>query len=64
MSALVVAEHDGNRLKPSTLSTVTAASQLANFITVLVAGHDCQSVVEEAANLDKVSQVIDVCNVI
>lgn len=64
MSVLVIAEHDGKQLKPSTLSTIRAASQLSGFVTVLVAGLDCHDAAEQAAKLDKVSQVINACNVV
>lgn len=64
MSVLVVAEHDGEQLKSSTLSTITAAAQLREFVTVLVAGSGCKNVVEQAVGLDKVSQVINACNVV
>lgn len=64
MSVLVVAEHDGEQLKALTLSTITAATQLADFVTVLIAGSGCGKVVEQAAQLDKVSQVINACNIV
>jgi len=58
MNVLVVAEHDGQQVKPSTLSTVTAATQLTESITVLVAGLNCAGVADQAASIDKVSRVI------
>ena len=47
MSTLVIAEHDNNNLKGSTLNTVAAATQLGVDIHILVAGSDCESVVAE-----------------
>ena len=38
MSILVVAEHDNNGIKGSTLNTVTAASKIGGDVSVLVAG--------------------------
>lgn len=64
MSVLVVAEHDAEELAPSTLSTITAASQLSDFVTVLIAGSTCGPVVKQAMTLKKVSQVINACDVI
>lgn len=64
MNVLVVAEHDGEKLKSSTLSTITAAAELGDFVTVLVVGSSCSMAVSQAAKLEKVSQVINACNVI
>src|SRR5262245_59588245 len=58
MKVLVIAEHDGKRLRPSTYSTIKAGLQLSNDVTVLVAGSDCAGVVEETVHIDKVSTVI------
>lgn len=45
MTILVVAEHDNQELKPVTLNTLAAAQQIGGDIVLLVAGHNCQSVV-------------------
>ena len=58
MSILVIAEHDNNNLKASTLNTVAAASSLSGEVSVLVAGHDVDNVVAESQTLDGVSKVI------
>jgi electron transfer flavoprotein alpha subunit len=58
MKALVLAEHDNQALKPATLKTLTAAFELADDVTVLVAGFQCQAVAEQAARLQHVSQVL------
>lgn len=55
--ALVVAEHDGQDLKPATASAVNAARQCAGQVHVLVAGQDCIKAAEAAARLDGVTQV-------
>lgn len=57
MTCLVVAEHDNQDLKPSTLSTVNAASQIGGDIHVLVAGSGCAAVAEQAAKIEGVSSV-------
>jgi electron transfer flavoprotein alpha subunit len=57
MSALVIAEHDNQDLKPATLNAVTAATQLGD-VTVLVAGSGCGAVAEAAAKVAGVSKVL------
>ncbi|MCX7215565.1 MAG: electron transfer flavoprotein subunit alpha/FixB family protein [Burkholderiales bacterium] len=58
MTALVIAEHDNASLKASTLNTVTAASQCAADIHVLVAGHNCDAAAAAAAQIAGVLKVI------
>jgi len=58
MSILVIAEHDNNNLKGSTLNTITAASLLDGEISVLIAGSNMNSVVEEAQTIDGVSKIL------
>jgi len=57
MSALVIAEHDNQTLKPATLNAVTAAAQLGD-VAVLVAGSGCGAVAEAAAKVAGVSKVL------
>lgn len=57
MTVLVIAEHDNNNLKASTLNTITAAKELG-YVHVLVAGKGCSSVANEAAKVNGVSKVI------
>jgi electron transfer flavoprotein alpha subunit len=58
MTALVIAEHDNASLKASTLNTVTAASQCAADIHVLIAGHHCDAAAAAAAQITGISKVI------
>lgn len=58
MSALVIADHDNESLKPVTLSTLAAAAQFGGDIDLLVAGSDCSSVAEEASSIGCVSRVL------
>ena len=58
MSTLVIAEHDNTNLKPATLNTVAAANVIGGVVHILVAGHSCQSVADEAAAVDGVEKVI------
>ena len=57
MSVLVIAEHDNQQLKSSTLHTVTAATKLGD-ITVLVAGAACRAVADAAAKVAGVAKVL------
>lgn len=58
MSILVIAEHDNAALKPATLNTITAASEIGGDITVLVAGTGCDAVAQAAAAINGVSKVL------
>lgn len=58
MNVLVIAEHDNAVLKPATLSAVTAARQLGQEISILVAGRDCEPVADAAASIAGVSKVL------
>ena len=58
MSTLVIAEHDNTNLKPATFNTVAAANVIGGAVHILVAGHSCQSVADEAAAVDGVEKVI------
>ncbi len=57
MTCLVVAEHDNAELKPSTLSTVQAASEIGGDIHILIAGSSCSAVADQAAKVAGVSSV-------
>lgn len=58
MMALVIAEHDNISLNSSTLHAVTAALQCAARVHVLVAGHNCDSVVQVAATVSGIEKVL------
>jgi electron transfer flavoprotein alpha subunit len=58
MSILVFAEHDNSTLKAETLKTVAAAQAIGSDITLLVAGYNCQNVVDAAAKVNGVSKVL------
>ena len=57
MPVLVIAEHDNVQVKDVTLNTITAASQLDSEIIVLVAGSECEPVLESVAGINGVSKV-------
>jgi electron transfer flavoprotein alpha subunit len=58
MTALVVAEHNNQELKPVTLNTVTAALELDQNVHILIAGNGCSAVAEEAAKISGAAKVL------
>ena len=60
MAALVIAEHDGARLKGGTANAVTAAARMAGEVHVLVAGGAAAGAAAAAAKLAGVSKVLHV----
>ena len=58
MTALVIAEHDNQTLKPSTLNAVTAAAACGGDVHVLVAGRDCAGAARTAAQVAGVAKVL------
>ena len=58
MTVLVYAEHDNQELKPATLATITAASQIDSDIHVLVAGSNAQAVADSTTQVAGVSKVL------
>jgi electron transfer flavoprotein alpha subunit len=58
MAALVIADHDNQHVRETTLKTVTAAVQLGADVDVLVAGKNCQAAAEEAAQIAGVRKVL------
>jgi len=57
MSVLVVAEHNNQSLNAGTFNTITAAAKMGD-VEVLVAGHNCTAVAEQAAKIAGVKKVI------
>jgi electron transfer flavoprotein alpha subunit len=60
VSALVIAEHDGTRLKGGTANAVTAAKQMGGDVHVLVAGSNAKAAAQAASKLAGVSKVLHV----
>jgi electron transfer flavoprotein alpha subunit len=58
MNTLVIAEHDNNSLKVSTLNTVAAAQAMGGDIDILVAGASCDAVVAAAAAVPGIGKVL------
>lgn len=58
MTVLIIAEHDNQHLNPSTLSAISAATQLQQNISILVAGFSCTQVAKQAAHVSGVTNVL------
>lgn len=58
MKILIMAEHDANQLKSTTLHAISAAKQLSDEIHVLVVGDNCEAVATEVATCANVKQVL------
>ena len=58
MSVLLIAEHNNKELRPFTLNSVTAASQLDSDLHVLVIGHNCSDVVKKTSEIPEVKKVL------
>ena len=58
MRALVIADHDHQTIKGSTLNTVTAALACAPEVHVLVAGHHASAAAAAAAHIKGVTKVL------
>ena len=62
MSILVLAEHNNNDIKSSTLNTISAAAQIDQEIDILVAGYQCEELANKITKCEKVSKVFFVDN--
>ena len=58
MSILILAEHDNAVLNAATLNSVTAALEIGGDIDLLVAGKDCGTVADQAAQVANVRKVL------
>ena len=63
MAILLIAEHNNQTLKSETHKVVQAATAIGGDITVLVAGHNCAAVANEAATIAGVTKVLLADNV-
>ena len=62
MSALVLVEHDNQKMHPATRNVLAAALKLDNKPTLLVIGSNCSKVAEDVATLNGVGKVYCVDN--
>ncbi|EDJ0350240.1 FAD-binding protein [Salmonella enterica] len=57
MASLVIAEHNGNTLLPSTLSTITGAKAINSDIDILMLGYGIESIAVKASHIQGISTV-------
>ncbi|EAU2615936.1 electron transfer flavoprotein subunit alpha/FixB family protein [Salmonella enterica] len=57
MASIVIAEHNGNTLLPSTLSTITAAKAINSDIDILMLGYGIESIAVKASHIQGISTV-------
>lgn len=58
MNNLVIAEFDGAEIRPATLNTVAAATQLGGEVHIAVIGTDCGPAAEAAARIAGIAKVL------
>ncbi|MES2984112.1 MAG: FAD-binding protein [Pseudomonadota bacterium] len=58
MTILVFAEHDGSTISPATRAAIGAAKKIGGEVHVLLAGHNIAGVIEAAAKLDGIAQIL------
>lgn len=58
MAVLLVAEHSNDSLDIATAKALTAAKAIGGEVHVLVAGHECDAVAQQAARLDGAAKVL------
>jgi electron transfer flavoprotein alpha subunit len=58
MAILLLAEHDNKILAPATAKALSAAAKFGGEVDILVAGHTCRGVAEEAGKLRGVRKVL------
>ena len=58
MAVLVIAEHDNNILKTSTLNTITAAAKLSDDIHLLILGKDIETLSNNAKTIHPIKKIL------
>ena len=62
MSILILAEHNNEEVKSSTLNTIGAASKISSDIEVLVVGSNTESICKEISNYQNIKKVLSLNN--
>ena len=62
MSILILAEHNNEEVKSSTLNTISAASKISSDIEVLVVGSNTDGICNEISNYQNIKKVLSVNN--
>jgi electron transfer flavoprotein alpha subunit len=58
MTVLVIAEHDNQNLKSSTLNTITAATKFNDEIHLIILGNNINNLITNSQSLHKVSKIL------
>ena len=58
MTVLVIAEHDNQNLKSSTLNTITAATKLNDDIHLLVLGKNIDNLIDNSKSIHQVTKIL------
>jgi electron transfer flavoprotein alpha subunit len=58
MNVLVIAEHDNNEIKGSTIHAIAAAYQLGGSVDLLVAGLNCSTAATNGAKIEGIAKVL------
>ena len=62
MSILILAEHNNEEVKSSTLNTIGAASKISSDIEVLVVGSNIEGICKEISNYQNIKKVLSLNN--
>ena len=62
MSILILAEHNNEEVKSSTLNTISAASKISSDIEVLVVGSNIEGICKEISNYQNIKKVLSLNN--
>ena len=62
MSILILAEHNNEEVKSSTLNTIVAASKISSDIEVLVVGSNTEGICKEISNYQNIKKVLSLNN--
>ena len=62
MSILILAEHNNEEVKSSTLNTISAASKISSDIEVLVVGSNTEGICNEISNYQNIKKVLSLNN--
>ena len=62
MSILILAEHNNEEVKSSTLNTISAASKISSDIDVLVIGSNTEGICKEISNYQNIKKVLSLNN--
>ena len=63
MSILILAEHNNEEVKSSTLNTIGAASKISSDIEVLVVGSNIEGICKEISNYQNIKKVLSLNNI-